>query len=92
MGNLHDRLLAECGNWLFGTELDSLLREAAEFIKQHSWQPIETAPKNGRTILLAASKVYAGYWSAADQSWKDAYHYYRDPTRWMPLPAPQEEA
>ena len=47
MGNLHDRLLAECGNWLFGTELDSLLREAAEFIKQHSWQPDATGRRVG---------------------------------------------
>jgi hypothetical protein len=65
-----------------------------------SWQPIETAPRDGSDILLICNTAYTpeasiGWWSA--DGWR---HYSRPeekwhggvvkwfPTHWMPLPAP----
>jgi hypothetical protein len=62
-----------------------------------SWQPIETAPKNGRLILAVTSNAtsYNGffvvYWSEWDKAW--AYSVGRVATRithWMPLPQPPD--
>jgi hypothetical protein len=56
------------------------------------WQPIETAPKDGRKVLIAYEDLHGkphcaisrwywkrgGYWSA---------HAHVDVTHWMPLPS-----
>jgi hypothetical protein len=54
------------------------------------WQPIETAPKDGRRIWLADTKnLVTGYWSQPVGAWRtdwlvgDAGD---KPTHWMPLP------
>ena len=65
------------------------------------WQPIETAPKDGRTILIGAAgpRVCAAFWMNdwyGDKSlpgWMmdgmdEEYGSYKNPTHWMPLPAP----
>lgn len=60
------------------------------------WQPIETAPKNGRDLILWFPKIkrvqacawkspngyYAAAWSA-DGQWIPY-----EPTHWMPMPDP----
>lgn len=59
------------------------------------WQPIETAPKDGKKILvLAAPGIYIAWWS--DGNWEDHQRMFNGgaalkPTHWMPLPAPPEE-
>lgn len=62
------------------------------------WQPIETAPKNERLLLLRQkdgdewSGTFVGYWSHSRSSWM--YGIGRripNPTHWMPLPEPPEQ-
>lgn len=60
------------------------------------WQPIETAPHDGRQVLatwadswpnsphMEAVYQHGGVWYYAYDG--DAHH--RPPTHWMPLPAP----
>lgn len=68
------------------------------------WQPIETAPRDGRQVLLSGSWdgrawVWQGWfdhedergWFAAGSHWTDAYDgSLEHPTHWMPLPPPPE--
>ena len=68
-----------------------------------SWQPIETAPKDGRDILVwQPSGLFEGRrgvirtanWATANGLGAfrvNAHSFVRlDPTRWMPLPDPPE--
>jgi len=63
----------------------------------NDWQPIETAPKDGRNIILGcAIYVDAGYWDEGgwalypdDSNPPDYCMRFRpEPTHWMPLPEP----
>lgn len=55
------------------------------------WQPIETAPKDGRWLLLgSATNCFMGYWEFGE--WKDQRDAVRDPTHWRPLPAKPRNA
>ncbi len=66
------------------------------------WKPIETAPKDGQTILLSdGQKVLTGAWADEPGAWKvcpfshdcdepywgGGWTYAGGPTHWMPLPA-----
>jgi hypothetical protein len=67
------------------------------------WQPIETAPKDGTRVLLAApGGVYIGWWTddaqfgqfACGTGWQifdseDSWYSFgiKDATHWMPVPA-----
>lgn len=71
------------------------------------WQPIETAPKDGRHVLLAVADDPPAYvceayfdpdggpeggWYMANTHWTDAYDgRLWNPTHWQPLPAPPKE-
>lgn len=61
------------------------------------WQPIETAPKDGTDILLAAWEDDGSYWNATGSWWIDRFFFFYGsgndpimldfaPTHWMPLP------
>ena len=57
------------------------------------WQPIETAPKDGREVLVAVGKSYTGgvlvaFWCEHDEAWNDWDRDIWEPTHWMPLPGP----
>lgn len=60
------------------------------------WQPIETAPKDGRDILLwptrwPRKKIDLGFWNDGSGSWSlstDIEYSPQNPTHWMPLPEP----
>lgn len=58
------------------------------------WKPIETAPKDGTCILLAAytpggTVIISDHWSEETNWWCDWYDGHSIPaTHWMPLPPP----
>ena len=56
-----------------------------------AWQPIETAPDDGRFVLLGRRTItpYIGRYDTID-GWVDTHGNYRDPSHWMPLPAAPE--
>lgn len=67
-----------------------------------TWQPIETAPKDGTPILTfapvtGADYILIGAWIPEDEpgetedggTWRDDGE---TPTHWMPLPEPPEAA
>lgn len=60
------------------------------------WQPIETAPKDGRAVLIAAVDgtddiIRIANWNQQHNAWiTDAG--FPSPTHWMPLPAPPEDS
>jgi hypothetical protein len=70
------------------------------------WQPIETAPKDGRPLWLCdlnppfgmLHRGYVGRWSSRAyqgmnaSQWEDMEKRGTLPTHWMPLPAPPTEA
>lgn len=57
-----------------------------------SWQPIETAPKDGTRLLLHYAPrrlTKVGKWDAGSCYWSaDQWLHEKAPTHWMPLPAP----
>lgn len=58
----------------------------------NSWQPMETAPKDGTEILgflLVANKSRAILWRKDWNQWQTVPGYATArPTHWQPLPAP----
>lgn len=63
-----------------------------------TWQPIETAPKDGTQVLLWRDETIVGrwqiddrrpYWTGGDIYWRGV-RWCRDhnPTHWQPLPEP----
>lgn len=64
------------------------------------WQPIETAPKDGTSVLFYLR--HGGFCFGGWQEWEDSTGksmsawqdngegFTLDPTHWMPLPAPPE--
>ena len=72
-----------------GTFANSTPCDIAE--SDNHWRPIETAPKDGTSILLAtpSGKAADGFWDARYNVW--AWPYVKvDPTHWKPLPIPPE--
>lgn len=76
-----------------------VMREAADKIDElwssMEWRPIETAPKDGSSIMAVVDgKITTAYWSADGWIWVlsvipwicDALDGMVSPTHWMPLP------
>jgi len=62
-----------------------ICHEAADEIERLTqWQPIETAPKDGKEILVWCPVV--GY--AVVRAWNGSGERLSEPTHWMPLPGP----
>lgn len=62
-----------------------------------TWQPMETAPKDGSRVLLfsptESDYVRVGWWSAIYKEWMShqSCTLFTHATHWMPLPAPPQE-
>lgn len=56
-----------------------------------SWQPIETAPKDGTFVLAVTESGYRVIvqW-CADKFWRSNVPHAWEPTHWMPLPEPPQ--
>jgi hypothetical protein len=69
--------------------LDQWRTELTEALRvMRGWIPIESAPKDGRKVLLChlANEPFIGRWHNP-LGWVDQYSM-RDPTHWQPLPPP----
>lgn len=61
------------------------------------WRPIESAPKDGTVLMLWIPEykygVAFGYWSETLKEWLDDEDgcAIKEPSHWMPLPAPPGE-
>lgn len=83
------------------SELGELYAEIERLRVLTTWQPIETAPKDGSLILGVSANPEgcidivgwdskAGGWSTGYFD-REEYYILRDPTHWMPLPKPPKE-
>ena len=59
-----------------------------------TWQPIETAPKDGAIVLVFIGGIMGtGFWDDEVDDWELCGYLIGSakPTHWMPLPDPPEE-
>jgi hypothetical protein len=59
------------------------------------WQPIETASKKKKDVLLfTKGEIIIGWYNTRTKKWcyQDLYLYVETPTHWMPLPPPPKLA
>lgn len=62
---------------------------AAEQVRGSEWQPIETAPKDGREVLLGFQGQFTWISFVGNAYGKETTKSgYAAPTHWVPLPAP----
>ena len=83
------------------TDLRALLadlddaRAALTAAKAGGWVPIETAPKDGRRVLVAiegVDRAVVSFWSGAGWATVDGHDWKGRPvTAWQPLPNPPKE-
>lgn len=73
-------------------DIKTLKDEVKRLTKASEWQPIETAPKDGKTIILVVEYgyVYTGIFHN-DGYCQDLTGAGLDPTHWMPLPQPPKQ-
>lgn len=76
-----------------GHEFTCHLSEIADYFTDTpsfgTWQPIETAPKDGTYIILYTKpwiRPQIGFFSAICDCWYNQLAFYYQPTHWMPLP------
>ena len=82
----------------FSAQINAEEKEAEEIFAElmTDWQPIETAPKDGTSILVCDKGHYYPFvaeWNEQEKYWRstsciDQYFGIADATHWMPLPEP----
>lgn len=56
------------------------------------WQPIETAPRDGKLIVVYTEGIVDIAFYGAREHWVTfAFNRGKSPTHWIPLPEPPEE-
>ena len=75
---------------------DEALAEAADALDRMAWRPIETAPRDGTTVLIFGPHQFKCFYLESCEFWKNKLWPvvwmtgYGEPTHWMPLPPPPE--
>jgi hypothetical protein len=71
----------------------TLVREDGPRLREQHWQPIDTAPTDGSTILLTdGTYIRTGYWAKRIDCWSvDAVGQLPMPTMWAPTPRSRED-
>ncbi len=81
----------ECGNPWWSTSRDDEMDEYIRADLVPRWQPIETAPKDRRMIVVIGvwprytTDPWCVWWDSHDNVWM-RWDHVRSPTHWMPLP------
>jgi hypothetical protein len=94
--NLKEALLTQAPSLALQRAAADEISRLLAVIEQCRWRPIETAPKDGATILVSAGGfVYAVAWDDDIEWWavddnKNGPYRLRgvSPTQWMPAPKP----
>lgn len=77
---------------LYGSYGDKVLKEFTySMIRAMTWQPIETAPRDGSEILCYEDGMVRVCWNFGTNTWDFGDSIMDNPTHWMPLPAPPTE-
>lgn len=91
----HEALKKESGFIELASEINRWSIEAfQELEKLDNWQPIETAPRDGRDVLLFdySGVSVIGCWNIiADDGFFSTEYLPVDASHWMPLPEPPKE-
>lgn len=83
-----------------GLPPNTATRERAKAILfMTDWQPIETSPRDGTSILICGGLMpdpFVAEWDDRQKYWKsasciDQYYGSHDATHWMPLPDPPKD-
>lgn len=78
------------------SEIEHLRTENARLREALEWRPIETAPRDGTSMLLYPS-VYLGlpcgigHYVTRRESWQEGPYTEVRPTHWRPLPEPPSD-
>lgn len=83
---------ANPGEFVRFEDYATLKAEVERLTKDLEWQPIETAPKDGKSVVLVIEYgyVYTGIFHN-DGYCQDLAGAGLDPTHWMPLPKPPKQ-
>ena len=83
------RLWAPMENPAHAGDILAALRTAG-FVIEQDWQPIATAPRDGREVLLWVHGIYVIGWYHRGEWRHGPKGYAVSPTHWRPLPTPPE--
>ena len=87
LGNHAIRFLTEWGSLGLGQhDLQRLLSAARTQGPGEGWEPIETAPCDGETVVLGSANwggVTAREWNSEAERQRDLDHWFDPPTHWM---------
>ncbi|MFY0735669.1 hypothetical protein [Aurantimonas sp. NFXS3] len=88
---LAERLRAEAGDARLGWVRTSLVREAASRLQAPAvaeWQPMDTAPKDGKHCILSVPEpsgfIYSVQGAFQEGRWNAAHRDNVEPIAWMP--------
>lgn len=85
---LESRLAQEAADNCYTCEQLHALRRGAELALQ--WQPIETAPRGGRELIMLLTPSGFPQVAYSNTWWMSGFSVECRPTHWLPLPKPQK--
>ena len=65
---------------------------AEQIANETAWQPIETAPKDGRELILLLTPSNWPQVAYSNTWWQGGFSVENKPTHWMPLPTPPKRS